>query len=69
MPRRSLVQKGSFQEPRGRHGGGDRESVQCRISTRHLDDPDGHLAQVAGARQDPRDVDRHRAGITHSEEL
>lgn len=69
MPRRRLVEEGSFQESRGRHGGGDRESIQRRISTRHLDDPDGHNGQVAGARQDPRDVDRYRAGVTHPQEL
>lgn len=69
MSWRRMVQEGSFQEPRGCYSGGDCEPIQCRLPTSDLDDPDGHDAQVAGARQDPRDVDRRRAGIASAQEF
>jgi len=50
VPRRGLVQEGSFAESRRCHRVGHRESIQCRLAQGDLDDPDGHDTQVTGTR-------------------
>lgn len=66
---RCLVEKGSVEEPRRGHRVGDRESVQRGFPSGYIHDTDGLVDQAPRAREDPRDVDRHRPRVAGVEEF
>lgn len=66
---RGLVEKGSFEEPWRGHRAGHRESIQRSFPSSYIHDTDGLVDQGSRTREDPRDVDRHRARVTGVEEF